>query len=133
MRIAAGESCVLGAALLAPVLALAQTTQTDKAFVDARSGMVFPVTVGEFKRFRETLDPQGASAGYRYADRRGRIAATLIVFAPSEPSEPEFCKKYIDAGLEALRKARPEIQTMPPPEAPTMAGLSCCRRNCDTL
>jgi hypothetical protein len=101
--------------------AVAQTTHTDGPFVHAASGMVLPPSVGEFKRFRESLDGTiGASAGYGYASRQGRIAATFVVFLP--PDKPDFCKAYIDAGLESLRKTHPEAQTLPSPEAPPMDG-----------
>jgi hypothetical protein len=118
-----GFGCALGVALLLSMLAQAQTTHTDGPFVHAASGMVFPAMVGEFKRFRETLDKgNGASAGYGYASRQGRITATLVVFLP--PAEPDFCKEYIDASREGLIRAHPDAQALQPTEAPPVEGYA---------
>ena len=108
----------LFAFMLAASPVLAQTSHTPGPFVHPASGVVLPERIGDFTRFRESRGGESAaSAAYGYAGSDGRISATFIIFLP--PDEPNFCKEYVEAGREALRR-RGNVRALDPPDAPAM-------------
>ena len=64
-----------------------QVTSADGAYVHEKSGMTFPIAVGDFQRVmvqRYDQDGLDVSAGYNLFDSRRQIAATVYVYpAPS--------------------------------------------------
>ena len=72
--------------MLAPLPAAAQMIQAPGSpakgpYTGATSGMTFPVTAGEFKRFRVLRGggPQDINAGYIYITPEVRMVATVFV------------------------------------------------------
>jgi hypothetical protein len=94
-----------------PIVCVAQHIQAPGTpatgpYTHAESGMVFPVEVAGFKRFRLThgVGAEDINAGYAYVGRDLRLSATLFVERHAPKDGKTFCESMVEFEKQRLPK-----------------------------